>query len=53
MMMVFLQNFSFLCQPPFTDFDVFKGSSETYVTTLKAAEATTLSPSKEEGLKLR
>ena len=52
MMMVFLQNFSFLCQPPFTDFDVFKGSSETYVTTLKAAEATTLSPSK-EGLKLR
>ena len=37
--MVFLQKFAF------TDFDVFKGSSETYVTTLKAA-ATTLSPTK-------
>ena len=38
-MVVFLQKFAF------TDFDVFKGSSETYVTTLKAA-ATTLSPTK-------
>ena len=38
-MMVFLQKFAF------TDFDVFKGSSETFVTTLKAA-VTTLSPTK-------